>query len=333
MKAVVYRKYGSPDVLGVEEVEKPAPTDDQILIRIHAVSINGSDMEGLAGKPLYARVRGLRRPGNPILGSDIAGTVEVAGKNVTEFKVGDEVFGEIPGYHGGLAEYVCTHGRTMALKPASLTFEEAAAIPQGGAIALQAIGEKGRVQPGQKVLINGAGGSAGSFAVQLAKMYGAEVTGVDNAAKLEFMRSLGADHVIDYTREDFTRNGEAYDLILDVVAHRSVFAYKRALAPGGRCLVVGGSVAVMVQILLLGGWIRRRWNRTVGVLMVPQSREGLLAITELCVAGKVLPVIDKRFSLSEAPEAFRYIAAGQAKGKVVVSMVALGERAESLGEG
>jgi NADPH:quinone reductase-like Zn-dependent oxidoreductase len=186
-------------------LEETHPTDDEVLIKVHAVSINGSDREGLIGKPLYVRIGGLRKPGHPILGSDIAGRVETAGRNIREFQPGDEVFGELPGYHGGFAEYVCAPEETLARKPASLTFEEAAAIPQGGVIALQGIREKGKVQPGQKVLINGAGGSAGSFAVQLAKLYGAEVTGVDNTGKLDFLRSLGADHVIDYTRQDFTK--------------------------------------------------------------------------------------------------------------------------------
>lgn len=320
MKAIIYHNYGSPDVLKLEDVRKPTPTDEEVLIRVHAVSINGSDREGLTGKPLYARIGGLLKPSHQILGSDIAGRVEFTGKNNTEFKPGDEVFGEIPGYHGGFAEYVCTHGRTMALKPASMTFEEAAAIPQAGVIALQGIREKGQVQPGQTVLINGAGGSAGSFAVQLAKLYGAEVTGVDNTGKLDFMHSLGADHVIDYTREDFTKNGKLYDLILDVVAHRSVFAYKRALRPNGSYFFVGGSVAVLFQILLLGPWIRRTTGRNIRLLVVPQNRRDLLSITELCETGKVVPVIDRRYSLSEVPEALRYVAEGRAKGKVVISL-------------
>jgi NADPH:quinone reductase-like Zn-dependent oxidoreductase len=227
MKAVVYTRYGSPDVLELKEVEKPVPKETEVLIKVHAVSINGSDREGLVGKPLYARIGGLRRPGHPILGSDVAGRVEAAGRNVKEFRPGDEVFGEIPGYHGGFAEYAPVPERNLIRKPASLTFEEAASIPQGGVIALRGIRDEGQVQPGQKVLINGAGGSAGTFAVQLAKLYGAEVTGVDNAAKLDFLRSLGADHVIDYTREDFTKNGKHYDLILDVIAGRPAFAYHR----------------------------------------------------------------------------------------------------------
>ncbi len=205
MKAIVYDEYGSPDVLRLEEVDTPTPADDEILIKVHAVSVNRSDWEGLIGKPLYARIGGLRKPGNHILGSDIAGQVERAGKNNSQFKPGDEVFGETADYHGGFAEYVRAHGTILALKPAGMTFEEAAAIPQAGVIALQGIRDKGQVQPGQTVLINGAGGGAGSFAVQLAKLYRAEVTGVDNAEKLGFMRSLGADHVIDYTRENFTK--------------------------------------------------------------------------------------------------------------------------------
>jgi NADPH:quinone reductase-like Zn-dependent oxidoreductase len=221
MKAIVRHKYGSPDVLRLEEVDTPVPADDEVLIKIYAVSINGSDREALIGKPLYARLGGLRRPGYPILGSDIAGQVERAGKNITQFQPGDEVFGEIPGYHGGFAEYACAPERTLARKPAGLTFEQAAAIPQAGVIALQGIREKGQVKPGQKVLINGAGGGAGTFAVQLAKLHGAEVTAVDNTGKLEFLRFLGADHVIDYTRQDFTQTGKQYDLILDVIAHRS----------------------------------------------------------------------------------------------------------------
>jgi NADPH:quinone reductase-like Zn-dependent oxidoreductase len=320
MKAILYDRYGPPDVLRLAEIEKPVPTDEQILIKIQAVSINGSDREGLAGKPLYARIGGLRRPGNQILGSDIAGRVEFAGKNHTEFKPGDEVFGEIPGYHGGFAEYVCTHGKTLALKPASLTFTQAAAIPQGGALALHGIRHKGQVQPGQKVLINGAGGSAGSFAIQLARLQGAEVTGVDNTSKLDFLRSLGAHHVVDYTREDFTRSGRRYDLILDLIAHRSVFACQRALQPNGVYFFVGGSVGVLFQVLLFGGWIRRSTAKNMRMLMVPQNREDLLAITQLCEAGKIVPVIDRTYSLEEVPEALRYVSAGRARGKVVITV-------------
>lgn len=320
MKAVIYTRYGSPDALQLTEVTTPVPADDQILVKIHAVSINGSDREGLIGKPLYSRIGGFLKPGQQILGSDIAGRVEAVGKSHTEFKVGDEVFGEIPGYHGGFAEYVCTRGKTLALKPASLTFEAASAIPQGGVIALNGIRTQGKVQPGQKVLINGAGGSAGMFAVQIAKLHGAEVTGVDNSHKLDFMRALGADHVMDYTREDFTRGGKRFDLILDLIAHRSAFAYPRALNPNGTFFIVGGSVTTLLQVLLFGPWIKSRTGKSLRVLAVPQNREDLLAVTELIEAGKIRPVIDRRYLLSEVPEAMRYVSDGRNKGKVVITV-------------
>ena len=320
MKAIVYYKYGPPDALKLEEVDMPAPKDKEVLVKVHAVSVNRSDWEGLIGKPLYARLGGLLKPRYQILGSDIAGRVEMVGKNIRQFQPGDEVFGETLKYRGGFAEYVCAPERGLARKPASLTFEEAAAIPQGAVIALQGIRDKGKVQPGQNVLINGAGGSAGTFAVQLAKLYGAEVTGVDNTGKLDFMRSLGADHVIDYTREDFTKNGKQYDLILDLIAHRSVFAYKRALRPNASYFMVGGSVATMFQILLLGPWIRRTAGKNIRLLMVRPNRKDLVFITELCEAGKVVPVIDRRYPLSQVPEALQYFGEGLAKGKVVIAV-------------
>ena len=320
MKAIVNRRYGSPDVLKLEEVEKPAPKDDELLIKVHAVSVNRSDWEGLTGKPLYARIGGLRQPRHPILGSDIAGRVEIAGRDNRQFLPGDEVFGEMGDYHGGFAEYVCTRGKAWALKPVRLTFEQAAAIPQSGVIALQGIRAEGQVRPGQAVLINGAGGGAGTFAVQLAKLYGAEVTGVDNTGKMGFLRSLGADHVIDYTREDFTRNGKQYDLILDLVADRSIFAYLRALRPNGRYLFVGGSVATVFQVLLLGPLLRRPTGKDLRLLAVQRNRKDLVTITDLCVEGKVVPVIDRRFRLSEVPEALRYLGEGHAKGKVVITL-------------
>jgi NADPH:quinone reductase-like Zn-dependent oxidoreductase len=320
MKAVVYAEYGSPDVLQLKEVAKPIPTDDEVLIKIHAVSLNRSDWEGLIGKPLYARIGGLRKPSNKILGSDIAGRVEMAGKNNNQFQPGDEVFGEMGDYHGGFAEYVCASGRILALKPADMTFEEAAAIPQAGVMALQGIRDKGQIQPGQKVLINGAGGGAGMFAIQLAKLYGAEVTGVDNTGKLDFMRSLGADHVIDYTREDFTKNGKQYDFVLDLIAYRSALAYARALKPNGSYYAVGGSVATFLQFFLIGPWIRRASGKKVRLLAVQRNRKDLEYITELCKTGKIIPVIDKRYSLSEVPEALRYLGEGHAKGKVVITV-------------
>jgi NADPH:quinone reductase-like Zn-dependent oxidoreductase len=320
MKAIVYHQYGSPDVLKLEEVAKPTPGDDEVLIKVHAVSVNRSDWEGLTGKPLYARIGGLLKPRHQILGSDVAGRVEAAGRSIRQFQPGDAVFGEMLGYSGGFAEYVCAREKRLVLKPASMTFEEAAAIPQAAVIALQGIRDKGQVQPGQKVLINGAGGGAGTFAVQLAKLFGAEVTGVDNTGKMDFMRSLGADHVIDYTREDFTKTGKQYDLILDVIAHRSVFACKRALRPSGSYFAVGGSVAIFFQILLLGPWIRRTTGKKIRILAVQPNRKDLVFVTELCEAGKVVPFIDRRYPLSEVPEALKYLGEGRAKGKVVITV-------------
>lgn len=320
MQAIVYETYGTPDVLHLAELPTPTPADDQVLIKIQACSINGSDRENLIGKPLYARMGGLRRPGNPILGSDIAGTVAAVGKNHTEFQVGDEVFGELPGYRGGFAEYACTNGETLAKKPANLTFGQAAAIPQAGTIALRGIEIKGQVQVGQQVLINGAGGSAGSFAIQLAKRAGAEVTGVDGPHQLDFMRSLGADHVIDYTKEEFTTNGKQYDLILDLIAHRSVFALPQVLRPSGTYYVTGGAVGVLLQTVLLGSLIKRTQGKNVRMLIAPQNRPDILTMAERCAAREITPMIDREFSLQEVPDAMRYIGEGQAKGKVVINV-------------
>jgi NADPH:quinone reductase-like Zn-dependent oxidoreductase len=320
MKAIVYTKYGPPETLQLEEVAKPTPKDDEVLIKGRAVSVNRSDWEGQRGKPLYARIGGLLKPRHQRLGSDIAGRVEMAGRNIWRFQPGDEVFGDILPRLGGFAEYVCASESALALKPPSMTFEEVAAIPQAAVIALQGIRDRGQVQPGEKVLINGAGGGAGTFAVQLAKMYGAEVTGVDNYGKLDFMRSLGADHVIDYTREDFTKNGKQYDLILDIVAHRSVFAYKRALRPNGSYFLAGGSVATILQILFLGPWIRRTTGKKIRVLAVRPNIEDLDFMKELIEVGKVTPVIDRTYPLSEVPEAMGYVGEGHAQGKVVISV-------------
>jgi len=318
MKAVVYTRYGPPDVLRLTDVETPAPKDNEVLVKVHAVSLNASDWELLRGKPLYSRIAGLFRPRHHILGSDIAGRVEAAGRNTTLFQPGDEVFADILSHMGGFAEYVCVPESALARMPAGMTYEEAAALPQAGAIALQGIRDKGHVQPGQKVLINGAGGGSGMYALQLAKLRGAEVTGVDNAEKLEFMRSLGADHVIDYTREDFTRNGRTYDLVLDLAAHRSAFAYERSLTPGGRYLYVGGSVATLLHVLLIGPLTGRAAGKKIRLLAVRLGAQHLAPIVELCQASKIATVIDRRYRLNEVPEALRYLGEGHAKGKVVV---------------
>jgi NADPH:quinone reductase-like Zn-dependent oxidoreductase len=320
MRAIVYTRYGPPEVLQIAEVTQPTPEDDEVLIKVQAVSVNRSDWEGLRGKPLYARIGGLLKPRHHILGSDIAGRVEMVGRNIRRFQPGDEVFGDILPRQGGFAEYVCARESALALKPASMTFEEVAAIPQAAVIALQGIRDKGQVQPGQEVLISGAGGGAGTFAVQLAKLYGAEVTGVDNTGKLDLMRSLGADHVVDYTREDFTRNGKQYDLILDIVAHRSVFAYKRALRSDGSYFLAGGSVATILQILLLGPWIRRTTGKKIRVLAVRPNIEDIDFVKELIETGKITPVIDETYPLGEVPEAIRYVGEGHAQGKVVITV-------------
>jgi NADPH:quinone reductase-like Zn-dependent oxidoreductase len=318
MKAVVYTRYGPPGVLRLADLQTPVPKDNEVLVKVHAVSLNATDWEGLRGKPLYSRIRGPFRPRHHILGSDIAGRVEAAGRHATLFRPGEDVFADILAHMGGFAEHVCVPQDALARIPAGMAYEEAAALPQAGAIALQGIQDKGRVQPGQKVLINGAGGGSGMYAIQLAKLAGAEVTGVDNPEKLEFMRSLGADHVIDYTREDFTSNGRTYDLILDLAAHRPAFAYKRSLTPGGRYLYVGGSVATLLQVLLIGPLARRAKGKKIRLLAVRLGVQHLAPLVELRQAGKIATVIDRRYRLSQVPQALRYLGEGHAKGKVVV---------------
>jgi NADPH:quinone reductase-like Zn-dependent oxidoreductase len=318
MKAVVYTRYGPPDVLRLADVPTPVPKDGEVLVKVHAVSLNASDWEVLRGKPLYSRIGGPFRPRHHILGSDIAGRVEAAGRQVTRFRPGQDVFADILSHMGGFAEYVCAPEAALMPMPAGLTYEEAAALPQAGAIAWQGIQDKGQVRPGHKVLINGAGGGSGMYAIQLAKLHGAEVTGVDNAEKLEFMRSVGADHVIDYARDDFTRNGRTYDLILDVAAHRPAFAYQRSLMRGGRYLYVGGSVPTLLQVLLIGPVIGRAEGKKIRLLAVRQGAQHLAPLVEFCQAGRIATVIDRRYRLSQVPEALRYLGEGHAKGKVVV---------------
>ena len=319
MKAIVYQKYGPPDVLELKEVEKPTPRDNEVLIKVHAVSVNASDCELLRGSPLYTRIWGLLKPKRKILGSDIAGRVEAVGRNVTQFQPGDAVFGDILECWGGFAQYVCAPGNALILKPASMTFEEAAAVPQAACVALQGLRDKGQTQPGQKVLINGAGGGAGSFAVQIAKLLGAEVTGVDSTRKLDMMRSIGADQVIDYTQEDFTQNEQRYELILDLVASHSIFDYKRALSPRGVYVMVGGSMAHIFQTLLFGSWISMTGRKKMGILGAKPNKD-LAFIIELIESGKVIPIIDRQYPLSEVPEALRYLGEGHAKGKVVITV-------------
>ncbi|MGB2762782.1 MAG: NAD(P)-dependent alcohol dehydrogenase [Candidatus Aminicenantaceae bacterium] len=321
MKAVVYQKYGSPDVLELKEVEKPTPKDNEVLIKVHAASVNDWDWGLLRGKPFMNRLFfGLLKPKIKTIGGDIAGRIEAVGRNVKKFQPGDEVFGDLSGCgFGGFAEYVCARENALVLKPASMTFEEVAAVPQAAVLALQGLRDKRQIQPGQKVLINGAGGGAGTFAVQIAKSLGAEVTGVDSTSKLDMMRSIGADQVIDFTQEDFTKNEQRYDLILDFAAHHSIFDYKRALSPKGIYIMVGGSSARIFQTIFLGPLISMTGSKKMGIL-AHKPNKGLDFMKEFFEAGKVVPVIDRRYPLSEVPEALRYFGEGHARGKVVITV-------------
>ncbi|NIP26958.1 MAG: NAD(P)-dependent alcohol dehydrogenase, partial [Phycisphaerae bacterium] len=293
---------------------------DEVLIKVHAVSINDWDWGLLQGIPFMNRLlNGLLKPKKRILGSDVAGRIEVVGKNVTWFQIGDEVYGDLSGDWGGFAEYVCARENALALKPASMTFDEAAAIPQAAMLAIQGLRDKGQIQPGQKLLINGAGGGVGTFAVQIAKLYGVEVTGVDSSGKLDMLRSMGFDQVIDYTQEDFTKNGQRYDLILDVKTNRSIFDYTRALSPNGIYVTVGGSMARLFQALLLGPLISRISKKNIRIVALKPNKD-LAYMNELFEAGKVKPVIDGPFKLSEVPQAIRCFGEGNHKGKVVITL-------------
>ena len=323
MKAIVRSEYGSPDVLQFKEVAKPTPEGSEVLVRVHASSVNMADVDYLLGRPKIARLgTGLRRPRHSGLGLDVAGQVEAVGKNVTRFQPGDEVFGDLTEYgFGAFAEYVCAPEAAFASKPANLTFEEAATVPQAAVMALQGLRGKRRIQPGHKVLINGAGGNVGPFAVQIAKSFGAEVTGVDHTNKLGMLRSIGADHVIDYTQEDYTKSGQRYDRILDVAAHRSIFESKPALRPNGVYVMVGGSMAQMFQAILLGPLISMTGSKKMGIYMgKPFNQDDVVFIKEHLETGKVTPVIDRSYPLSEVPEALRYQEQGHARGKIVITM-------------
>ncbi|MGW4766882.1 NAD(P)-dependent alcohol dehydrogenase [Nocardia sp. NPDC004278] len=316
MKAVVYDRYGGPEVLSIAEVPVPSPGPKQVLVQVHATSINLSDWETLRGTPLYSRIGGLRAPRRPVLGSDIAGRVEAVGSEVTLFAPGDEVYGDNLMLKGGFAEYAVVPESALAHKPASLSFAEASTLPQAGAIALQ--GTAG-IAAGMSVLINGAGGGSGAFAIQLAKSAGAHVTGVDNAAKLAFMRTLGADEVIDYLAEDFTRAGP-YDRVLDLVAHRSVFAYRRSVARGGRYRCVGGTTRALLRLTTVGVVTGMVTGRSLGVLAVKEGPAHFTPLADSCVAGRIGIHIDRSFSLDETANALAHVGAGRALGKVVVEI-------------
>lgn len=319
MKAIVYTKYGTPDVLELKEMDRPVPKDDEVLIKIHAISLNDWDMGLLKGDFVNRILNGLFKPKLQILGSDISGEVEALGKYVTKFQVGDHVYGDLSGRWGGFAEYVCAGENALSIKPASMSFEQAAAIPQAAMLAVQGLHDKGNLQSGQKLLINGAGGGVGTFALQIAKLYGAEVTGVDSGEKLEMLRSLGFDHVIDYQKEDFTKNGQQYNLILDVKTNRSMFDYSRALRPNGRYVTVGGSMGLLLQALTLGPLISLISKKKILIVALKVNKD-LDYINELFEAGKIKPVIDGPYSLEEVPKVFRLFYEGLHKGKVVITI-------------
>lgn len=323
MKAMVCDKYGPPTVLQLQEVETPAPKDDQLLVKIHAASANALDWHTMRGEPFMSRLMGtgLLAPKSKILGADLAGRVESIGKNVARFQPGDEVFADTYwcGF-GGFAEYAAVPEYAAALKPANLTFAEAASAPQGVITALHSLRDQGHLQRGQKVLINGASGAVGTFSVQVAKWLGGEVAGVCSGRNVEMVRSLGADHVIDYTREDFTQNGERYDLIVDNAASRSLSEYQRALTPGGTYVMVGYTLSLLLQVLFLGPWLSRRENVNMGLLSPTENRTDMDDVKTLLESGNVVPVIDKQYPLSQLPDAIRYLEEGHAKGKVVITV-------------
>lgn len=323
MKAIVYTKYGSPDVLQLKDVEKPTPKDDEVLIEVHAACVNAYDWHFLTADIFLVRLMGvgLFKPKNTRLGADVAGRVEAVGKNARQFQPGDEVFGDLAGNgNGSFAEYVSGPESAFSLKPANLSFEEAAAVPMAATTALQGLRDEGHIQPGQQVLINGASGGVGTFAVQIAKWFGAEVTAVCSTRNLDQARSLGADHVIDYTKEDFTQSGRQYDLILGANGYHSLSAYKRALTPRGVYVMAGGSMAQIFQAMLLGSWMSKTGGKKMGGVSAKPNQEDLAFLKGLLEAGKIVPVIDRRYPLRETADALRYLGEGHARGKVVITM-------------
>lgn len=321
MKATVYTRYGPPDVLQIQEVTKPTPKDNQVLVKVRAMSVNAYDWHCLTSDiPLVRLARGLLKPKITILGTDIAGEVEAVGKKVQQFKPGDLVFGCLaPCGDGGFAEYACAPEHVLALKPTNLSFEEAAAVPMAAITALQGLRDVGGLQAGEKVLIHGAAGGVGSFAVQLAKVLGAEVTAVCSTRNVEQTRQLGADQVIDYSKEDFVAMGQKFDLILGVNGYRSLADYRRALAPNGRYVMTGGKPAQIFQAVLLGKWMSRN-GQTMKTFSASENQKELNFLKGLLEAGKIKPVIDKRYRFSETAEALRYLGAGHARGKVVITV-------------
>ncbi len=324
MKAILRARYGSPDVLTLEDVDMPQVGDDDVLVRVRAASLNAGDLDYMYGRPPMARLAtGLRTPKNRGLGLDLAGKVEAVGKDVTKLKAGDDVFGDMTLFgYGAFAEYVCASQKAFAIKPSGLTFEQAATVPQSAILALQGLSRGKPIRPGHKVLINGASGSVGPFAVQIAKALGAEVTGVCSAAKMAFVQGFGADHVIDYAKEDFTRTGQRYDRILDVSAHRSIFANRGALNPGGAYVLIGGSSARVLESTFLGPVISLAGSRTMGIdwSWKPMKPDDVATLTRMIEAGAVAPVIDRAYPLAEVPDALRYLEQGRALGKIVITV-------------
>ena len=328
MKAIVRERFGSPDVLQLKEIEKPAPNDVRgVLVKVYASSVNPADRYDVNGMsfalrlllPLFRMGVGVRRPKEPQVGTDLAGTVEAVSSNVTQFKPGDEVYGV--GFHG-YAEYAVARENRVALKPKNRSFEESAAVPIAGFTALQALRNHGRIEPGKKVLINGAGGGVGTFAVQIAKSFGAEVTAVTNTQNLDMVRSLGADHVIDYAKEDFTKNEQRYDLICDIASAHSPSSYKRILNPNGICVIVGFRDKVISRLIYFV--IRKRFStgdKKFKFFVAKSNQEDLAFMKELMEAGKITPVIDRRYQLSETPQAIKYLGEGKARGKIVITIV------------
>jgi NADPH:quinone reductase-like Zn-dependent oxidoreductase len=322
MKAIVYTEYGSPDVLQLKEVAKPAPKENEVLIKVQAASVNYADWALLRGEPFLLRLdSGLQKPKNTILGADIAGRVEAVGNNVKEFQIGDEVFGDLSGSGwGGFAEYVSAPENGLVLKPANISFEQAAAVPMAAVTALQGIRNIGKIKAGQNVLINGASGGVGTFAVQIAKAFGANVTAVCSPRNLDMARSLGADQVIDYTQKNITQNGQRYDLIIAANGYHPILDYKRILSPDGSYVSTGGTMQQIFQSLLLGPVISRFGRNKMGSLVAKSDKNDLTFMKGLLEAGKVVPVIDRGYPLNEVPAALQYLGEGHARGKVVISM-------------
>ena len=322
MRAMVYHTYGSPDVLQLEAVHKPVPQDEEVLVKVLAASAAAGDWRLLRAQPFLMRFTyGLLKPKYQILGAAVAGQVEAVGRNVTQFQPGDEVFGDLSlcGF-GAFAEYVAVPEHALALKPTRLTFEQAATVPVSAVTALQGLRDKGQIQPGQKVLINGASGGVGTFAVQIAKAFGTEVTAVCSTGHMDMVRSIGADQVIDYTQEDFTQNGQRYDLILAANGYHPIWAYQRALSQEGRYVMTGGSMAQLFQAMLLGPWLSRNGRQKMGNLLARPNQKDLVVMKELLEGGKVVPVIDRRYPLHDVADALRYLEAGHAHGKVVITV-------------